>query len=63
MDAFMAQSAALGASAGAWSGLQQAAGAGELRMEPGVAEQCATHCDDLKHKLDGHVADAAGPGC
>jgi len=58
MDALTAQSAALGESVGAWSGLQQAASSGRLRMEPGVAEQCAKHCEDLKHKLDGHYADA-----
>ena len=58
MDALTAQSAALGESVGAWSGLQQAASSGRLRMEPGVAEQCAKHCEDLKHKLDGHYWNA-----
>ena len=58
MDAFIAQSAALGESASNWSGLQQAAAEGTLQLEPGVAEQCAKHCEDMIDKLDGHINDA-----
>jgi len=58
MDAFMAQSAALGESASNWSGLQQAAAEGKLQLEPGVAEQCAKHCEDMIDKLDRHISTA-----
>jgi len=40
-----------------WNGLTQAAGEGKLLLEPGVAEQCAKHCEDMIDKLDGHRAD------
>jgi len=39
-----------------WNGLTQAAGEGKLLLEPGVADQCAKHCEDMIDKLDGHRA-------
>lgn len=57
MDAFMAQSAALQGSQASWAGLTQAAGEGKLQMEPGVAEQCAKHCEDMIETLQGRIVE------
>lgn len=58
MSTFMAQSAALQGSAANWAGLTQAAQDGNLQLEPGVAEQCAKHCEEMIATLHHRLAQA-----
>jgi hypothetical protein len=52
LEAFAAQSAQLAKSSADWSQLKDAAGGGQLRMEPNVAEQAAKRCEDMIETLD-----------
>jgi hypothetical protein len=51
----VADVAALSAAQADWKALGTAAASGQLRLEPGVAEQCALACEKLRESLQDDV--------
>lgn len=58
----IADVAALNAAQADWKGLGTAAASGQLRLEPGVAEQCAVACEKARSQLILRKQDVQGIG-